>query len=537
MSIWRRLAAIFALVFFGIALSACDDRKNTSQTASSSTTNVAAVASSDVFTVLAGSELKDVAPALEMAAQSAGVKLVLSYAGTLDMVERVNGGEQFDAVLPPNGAYPALALNTKPLARDKLFYSRVALGVKTPVLRKLGWDKKAPTWAEIAKAAASGQLRYAMTNPASSNTGMSALFAVASAVAGKTEDLDVKEVNAKVLKDFLSGQKLTAGSSGWLAEAFERDPSTVDALINYEAVILRLNEKLPAADKLELVYPSDGVISADYPLMLLNAEKRAPYDKLVTQFKAAAFQGQPLRQAYLRPSNPEAQANTALPTAPVVELSFPNRLEVIDAVLSAYQSELRRPATSIFVLDVSGSMQGARMAQMQEALKILSGAEASAASQRYAAFQARERVILLTFSDSVSSPTTVQFADKLQPSRSQVLRYADDLRANGGTAIYDALTQAEQLAQQEMRSHPDRFVSIVLLTDGINNSGRDFAAFDKAQRAARAQGSAPVRIFPIIFGEAKSSEMESLAQLTGGRAFDARKTALPLVFKEIRGYQ
>ena len=159
MSIWRRLAAIFALVLFGIVLSACDDRKNTSQTASSSTTNVVTVASSDVFTVLAGSELKDVAPALEMAAQSAGVKLVLSYAGTLDMVERVNAGEQFDAVLPPNGAYPALALNTKPLARDKLFYSRVALGVKTPVLRKLGWDKKAPTWTEIAKAAASGRVQ------------------------------------------------------------------------------------------------------------------------------------------------------------------------------------------------------------------------------------------------------------------------------------------------------------------------------------------------------------------------------------------
>src|SRR5256885_16971737 len=78
------------------------------------------------------------------------------------------------------------------------------------------------------------------------------------------------------------------------------------------------------------------------------------------------------------PICPEAQASPALPTAPVVELSFPNRLEVIDAVLSAYQSDLRRPATSIFVLDVSGSMKGARLAQMKEALKLLSGAEASA---------------------------------------------------------------------------------------------------------------------------------------------------------------
>jgi hypothetical protein len=39
---------------------------------------------------------------------------------------------------------------------------------------------------EIAKAAGGGQLRYAMTNPVSSNSGMSAVFAVASAVARLT---------------------------------------------------------------------------------------------------------------------------------------------------------------------------------------------------------------------------------------------------------------------------------------------------------------------------------------------------------------
>ena len=530
----RWLAALALGLGMGAALTACDRAADRS---ASAPTNASAPAGA-VFTILAGSELKDVAPALEAAARAAGVPIKLDYAGTLDMVERINAGEGFDAILPPNGAYPALALASKPAAREKLFYSRVALGVKAGPLQTLGWDKNTPTWGDIARAAAQGRLRYAMTNPASSNTGMSALFAVASAVAGKTEDLDAKEVNTRVLKDFLSGQKLTAGSSGWLAEAFERDPGAVDALVNYEAVILRLNDKLPAADHLTLVYPKDGVITADYPLMLLNPAKRAEFVQLVAQFKGAAFQGQPLQQAFLRPAIAEATANPALPTAPVVELSFPNRLEVIDTVLAAYQSELRRPATSIFVLDVSGSMRGQRLAQMQEALKILSGAEATAASQRYAAFQARERVALIRFSDRVSAPERVQFAaGNLQASRAQVSHYADGLQANGGTAIYDALSQAQDLARQEQQAEPNRFVSIVLLTDGENTAGRDYASFEREQRQA-AQGGAPVvRVFPIIFGEARSSEMEALATLTGGRAFDARKAALPLVFKEIRGYQ
>lgn len=534
MSMPQRLAALL-LLGLGLALAGCG------KSSEPAAAQPAAKAGEVAFTVLAGSELQAVAPALEQAAKEAGVPLRLSYAGTLDMVERINAGERFDAILPPNGAYPALALADRPLAREKLFYSRVALGVKVPVLQKLGWDKAAPTWADIARAAAQGRLRYGMTNPASSNTGMSALFAVASAVAGKTEDLQAREVDARVLKDFLSGQKLTAGSSGWLAEAFEREPAAVDALVNYEAVILRLNERLPAADRLALVYPRDGVISADYPLMLLNAGKRDGYDRLVARLKAPGFQEQPLRQARLRPSIPEAQASAQLPATPVVELSFPNRLEVIDAVLSAYQGELRRPATSIFVLDVSGSMKGQRLVQMKEALKLLSGAEASAASQRYAAFQARERVWLIPFSGQVGQPVRVQLEPgDLQAGRAQVLDYADSLLADGGTAIYDALTLAQQQARQELRADPERFVSIVLLTDGANTAGRDWAAFEREQRMARAGGAPLARVFPIIFGEAQPGEMQDLARLTGGRAFDARSTGkggLARVFKEIRGYQ
>ena len=493
----------------------------------------APAAASNAFAVLAGSELRELEPALMKTAQAAGVALKISYAGTLDIVERINAGEAFDAILPPNGAYPALALATKPLARDKLFYSRVALGVKAAKAQALGWDQRAPSWAEIAKAAGEGMLRYAMTNPASSNTGMSALFAVASAVAGKTEDLSVDEVDGKVLKAFLAGQKLTAGSSGWLAEAFVKDPSALDAMVNYEAVILRSNDKLAAADKLTLVYPQDGVISADYPLMLLNAAKRGDYDKLVAAFKAPAFQRQVASEAYLRPTLSDVPLAAGLSTKAVAELAFPNRLEVIDAVLGAYQGQWRRPATSIFVLDISGSMKGPRLEAMRAALKVLAGAEASSASARYARFQSRERVVLIAFSDRVEAPVRVNFdAQALDLARQKVLDYADALSVKGGTAIFDALLQAEAVASDERLKDEERFISIVLLTDGENNVGADIATF-----RSRLTGGVPARVFPILFGEASHTEMEALAQFTGGRVFDGRKAALAQVFKEIRGYQ
>ena len=525
----RALGALLLAALAGaLALAGCGKREAAAPAAAPTTTSAA-----NAFSVLAGSEVRDIEPALVAAAKGAGIDLKLAYAGTLDIVERVNAGEAFDAVLPASGAYPALALATKPLAREKLFYSRVALGVKAAKLKALGWDRKTPTWADIARAAASGQLRYAMTNPASSNSGMSAVFAVASAVAGKTEDLSAQDVDAKVLTALLAGQKLTAGSSGWLADAFVKAPADLDAMVNYEAVILRANAKLAAADQFTLVYPQDGVISADYPLMLLKEARRADYVKLVGALKAQAFQRDAAAAAFLRPSVPGVPLAAGLGEAAAVELSFPNRLEVIDAVLGAYQGEWRRPATSIFVLDVSGSMKGERLEAMRSALKVLAGAEASTASARYARFQSRERVMLISFSDYVNAAEAVDFpAGALDSARQRVLAYAGDLHVQGGTAIYAALLQAQALAAQELQRDADRFVSIVLLTDGENNVGPDLAEW----RRRYASGT-PVRIFPIVYGEASHADMTAVAETSGGRVFDGRKAALALVFKDIRGYQ
>ena len=44
-------------------------------------------------------------------------------------------------------------------------------------------------------------------------------------------------------------------------------------------------------------------------------------------------------------------------------------------------------------------------------------------------------------------------------------------------------------------------------------------------------------MFPILFGEGSPAELNSIADLTGGRVFDSKTKSLAAVFKEIRGYQ
>ena len=488
--------------------------------------------------ILAGSELKELEPDIKGAARTVGLTVQVSYSRTLDMVDRINAGESFDAILPPNGAYPVLALTRKPLAREKLFYSRVALGVKSSKARALGWDRRAPTWSDVVQAVKEHKLVYAMTNPTSSNTGMSALFAVASAIAKKTEDLSADEVDRDKLKDFLAGQKLTAGSSGWLAEAYVRDEARLDGLVNYEAVLLRLNQQ-PGLEPLTIIYPHDGVISADYPLMLLSETKRQAFERLVGALRSDAFQAGPVARMYLRPSNPNVSRSASLPGDAVAELSFPNRLEVIDAVLAAYQSELRRPATSIYLLDVSGSMRGKRIEQVKNALEVLTGAEGNSVTARFVRFQRRERVVLVPFSSSPAEPARFALEDAESEADSyQALRnYAAALQAHGGTAIYSALATAYVIANQELAREPDRVVTVVLLTDGENTLGPSYEDFRLRFERAQGNGMQRVPTFPILFGEASSTELDEIARLTGGRAFDGRHANLATVFKEIRGYQ
>jgi Ca-activated chloride channel family protein len=111
-----------------------------------------------------------------------------------------------------------------------------------------------------------------------------------------------------------------------------------------------------------------------------------------------------------------------------------------------------------------------------------------------------------------------------------------NLQANDGTGIYDALIQAYVSASQDKAVEPDRFYSIVLMTDGENNSGHDAGGF-RAFYNGEPDSTKAIPTFAIIFGEASPQELTDISGLTGGQVFDSRNASLSTVFKVIRGYQ
>ena len=494
------------------------------------------------FAILAGSELKDIESGLKADIRKAtGLDLAFTYSGTLDAVDRIAAGGQFDALWVSHGKYLAMndVLKSRILAQEKTMLSPVLLGLKASKARDLGWDKQEPTWRDIADAAKAGKFTFGMTNPTSSNTGLTATIGLAAALAKNPDALTAADLKNPRLADFFKGQSLTSGSSGWLAEIYERDQSKVDGIINYESVLLSLNAGGKLSEPLTLVYPKEGIITADYPLMLLNGARRADYDKLVAYLRSKDFQTRMSAQTLRRPVNADAVAAPSIPKRTLIELPFPGQASFIAALLDDFLSDVRIPGSSRYVLDLSGSMKGDRIASLKRSMLMLAS-DAPVGTGRYARFQNREEVGIITFS-SEPSPTALfpmgSTPEENSKTRAAIVQFIEPLAADGATAIYTSTQRAlTELGEERSRAKEKRYYTVVLMTDGENNRGLTQADFVAWYRT-HGESVRGIPVFPILFGEGNASELGDLAGLTGGKVFDSRSNSLAAVFKEIRGYQ
>src|SRR5262249_7716429 len=186
-----------------------------------------------------------------------GVDLKLDYVGTLDGTQQIiTGQDNHDLAWFSHSKYLDLLQQDKGVKRvyaeHPIMLSPVVLGVKHSVAQRLGWSNGAKvTWKDIAEGANAGKFRFAMTNPAASNSGFPALLGVASAFSGSADALNAGQIDTASMKKLFSGQKLTAGSSGWLSDAYIADQGDLDGMVNYESVLLEDNESGDLHEKLD----------------------------------------------------------------------------------------------------------------------------------------------------------------------------------------------------------------------------------------------------------------------------------------------
>lgn len=539
-------------------LASCTERKSSD----SADAVDAQVAVAPEFKVLATSDLRDAQPLEQMVEKATGVKLRFRYGGTMESTEAVQSGNaNADAAWFANAKY--ILSDAQGQARvklqEKIMLSPIVVGISESHAQSLGWDKPEVaakiTWKTIAQAASEGKLKYALSNPATSNQGFMALMGVAAAASQKAEALTAQDVDRDAISDFIKGYKLPGDNSTYLNEKFvEQQGTKVNAYINYESILLSLNQSGKLKEKLRLIYPLEGVATADYPFMLLDDSKREDYQKVVAYLKGDAAQTWLSQTTLRRAINPEvAKAQSGLfPQGSVlIELPFSPDRALADGLINAYLNEFRPPIASTFVLDVSGSMNGGgRRQQLVQALQYIAGDDASLTG-RIARLTSREKVWLLPFSDAPQQPTYfeipagkpsakgVQIQVDTQAKKvilTQVRDYAEALNMSGGTALYDAVLEALKKMHIERQKNPNYQYSVVAFTDGENNKGRGLAEF-KAAYAQLPEDVKAIPVFMVLFGEANEADLKDMVNTTGGRMFDARKASLYSVFKDIRAYQ
>ena len=482
--------------------------------------------------IVAATELDVLRPALEEAQKDLGFTIhVESPHGTVENTNHLIEGDfkqRFDAAWFATNRYVEAFGGEGQLGEStSIATSPVVLGVRGAKARGLGWTLRQPTWQEIYSAVTAGKLDFGMTDPATSNSGFTAVASVASAVGADGGEITADAISKSTpkLQRFFSHQSVSSGSSGWLAENFKTNPQSADALFNYESVLHDLRRE---GTDIEIVVPSDGTISADYPLTVL---KETPNENASEKVEALAkwFEKNPdaLTEKFLRPAQGDQQdLPFELDKHSSKELPFPKDGKTITALQDAYYNKLRKGGSTAFVLDVSGSMEGKRMQLLKQTMN-----ELITSTDPGIAFRDGEQISVVPFARETQKKTTVTF-ERGEHSQSELSSAVGALKPGGTTALYSALADA----YDDVTADGSTIPSIVVMSDGETNRGMDFEAF-KTFHSQLPEEKRRIPVFVIMYGEADVVELRELVAMTNGAEFNALNGDLNLAFKQIRGYQ
>ena len=305
-------------------------------------------------------------------------------------------------------------------------------------------------------------------------------------------------------------------------------------IVTYETSIINVNKNISNADdQLYGVYTVDGVSISDSVFAYLgktNTEKEEAFLQLQSYLLSKEGQEELMKTGRRTwyggvkedvdktIFNPEWGIDT---TKYLIPIKYPST-EVIQKALGIYQSELRKPTHTVFALDYSGSMSTEGIEQLREAMDFILTEEEAA--KNYLQFSEKDKISFILFNSYPSNTYTIENGLDTET----ILNSIKNTKPTGGTNIYDTVTQAIEVLKEEDREKYN--VSIVLMTDGVGNSGN----YNTMKNAIK-NVSPAIPVYSIMFGSADDEQLEDIADLSTGKVFDGRTNLLE-AFKVVRGY-
>lgn len=362
---------------------------------------------------------------------------------------------------------------------------------------------------------------YGHTDPRISSTGLSTLIAEfyasarANGFTGRTLTIDQVR-DATVQEGVRSIESLIRHYSQRTTEFKEyiaQGPQYLDFVALEENDLIYINRGLTQykpPEKLVALYPKEGTFWHEHPFGIVNADWVTPQQaegaRLFTQYVLLAPQQEIIMSEGFRPVNPDVALGFPFTPENGVTVEGPKTIldvPAADVIIGIQESWalVKKRADIIMLIDTSGSMA--------DEDKI---GQARAAALRFMdEIDSGNSVGLVTFSDTVFERVPL---GSFETVRTELDRQINSLRADGGTALFDALSSVIEDMNEDQGS--ERIRAVVVLSDGADTaSSRVLNDVLRTIEASRSDLN-PVIVIPVAYGS--NADIDTLSSIARASA-------------------
>ena len=494
----------------------------------------------NTFTIISSTSTSALDDEIKKYGKENKINIEIEHYGDLEIVDILNSNSKdYDAVWISNSIWLYMLENQNIITDSKsIVIDPVVMAVEKKKAEELGFVDKEIKNKDILEAIKSGKLKYVMSSVTQTNTGATAYLNFLNSLAGNpevlTSDMLKNETLQKDLKEFFKGVERVSGDEDYLTEMYLK--GNYNAMINYESSLIELNKKLVKENKepLYLIYPTDGVAINDMPFAYINndskdTDTKEKFNKIQNYLRSdeiTKILEQKGYRSWFGGIKKDTDPNTfnkewGIDTTKYLkDMKYPSKTVITEAI-NIYIEMLRKPTHVVFCLDISGSMSGEGMEELQEAMNYI--LDYNKASLDKIQFSDTDKITIITFNGKVDKI----YDTKLGNNTKEVIEIINNLDPTGTTNIYDPSIEALKILEKDT---DDYTKTVILMTDGASNSGsfKDLKKYyEKTNKT--------IPIYGITFGASRESQLQEIAELTNGKLFDG-KQGLTRAFKEVRSY-
>jgi Ca-activated chloride channel family protein len=379
-------------------------------------------------------------------------------------------------------------------------------------------------------------IHYVQTAPTRSNSGLQTLVAQFASVSGKRpEQLTVADVQKYQTQIQTIQSKVTryGVSTDTLASDMVKNGSFWASIGSvYESSVIQANSSQQAGQtRYEAIYPKTTFTSNMRAILptapWVSADEKAAAQKVIEYLRTPQAQ-KIATELGLRPGVPGVELGSKFtaqygvdPNAKYDSLRPPLPV-VVDAMLKSWQEFAKKPSQVVVVVDSSGSMLGDKLPSVQNTLR-----------NYVENLGPKEQIALIDFDSEIRPPVLV---DGTPQGRDRGMQFIANLKANGGTQLYDAALYARNW----LVSHPrkDAINAVVILTDG-EDSGSKIPLEQLRQELEKSNFKSDQRIAFFTVGYGKEGEfnpevLQQISQLNGGYYRQGDPTTISALMSDLQ---